>query len=110
MPRAVADPTDKNKDVEVWMFEGVGSILICKVVVPKESRGQGKGTKFMNDLAKYADSLGKTIYLTPDKIFGATSKARLVKFYKRFGFVENKGRQRVFEMSSSMYRKPKEAL
>ena len=37
-----------------------------------------------------------------------TSQARLKKFYKKFGFVENKGRNKDFEISELMYREPKQ--
>ena len=46
------------------------------------------------------------IILTPSDSFGATSILRLKKFYKRFGFVENKGRNKDFQLSCGMYRKP----
>ena len=61
----------------------------------------------MNDLCKYADKNNKTIILTPSNEFGATSKKRLVDFYKRFGFVENKGKNKIFGIFESMYRLPK---
>lgn len=77
------------------------------VRVPKDQRKQGIGTEFMTDLARMADEAGRTITLTAAKDFGATSVGRLKEFYKRFGFVENKGRNYDPAISGSMYRPAK---
>lgn len=82
-------------------------IELSKIVVPEEKRNQGVGTQFMEELARHADSEGKIITLTPTSDFGGT-KGRLVEFYKRLGFVENKGRNRDDSISDTMYRLPEE--
>jgi len=61
----------------------------------------------MNDLIAYADATKQRIDLTPAKDFGASSVNRLKDFYKRFGFIENKGRNKDFSISETMYRTPK---
>lgn len=81
-------------------------ITLSKLEVPKQSRGQGVGSEAMKDLVRLADEGGKTVALSPSTDFGASSKGRLVDFYKRFGFVENKGRNKDFTISESMYRPP----
>lgn len=81
-------------------------IRVSKIVVPKKDRRNGVGTQVMNDVIEYADSVGKIVVLTPSDDFGS-STARLRKFYKRFGFVENKGMMAWYEISESMYRLPK---
>ena len=82
-----------------------GDILLSRVVVPMDGREQGTGTKFMTDLIRFADEQGRRITLTPSSDFGG-NKARLVKFYKRFGFVENSGRNKDFATMEAMYRDP----
>jgi GNAT superfamily N-acetyltransferase len=82
-------------------------INLSKIEVPKGSRGQGIGTAAMTDLVKFADESGKKVALSPSVDFGASSKGRLVEFYKRFGFVENKGKNKDFTISETMYRLPK---
>ena len=77
---------------------------LSKIIVPE--RGLGEGTSFMKELVKEADLRGLFLTLTPSKDFGASSIARLVRFYKRFGFVENKGRNKIYEISETMYRDP----
>ena len=79
-----------------------------RIVVPEGTRGEGVGTQVMQDMIDMADQQGAKIALTPDKSFGGTSVARLKKFYKQFGFVENKGRNKDFSIRNTMYRNPAE--
>jgi GNAT superfamily N-acetyltransferase len=92
---------EKKYGVEADIYEFDDYIELSKVVVPKESRGSGIGTKFMNDLIKYAKSKNKDIFLTPSSDFGG-SKGRLIQFYKGFGFKPNKGRDRDFRSKNTM--------
>lgn len=80
-------------------------LSLHKIVVPEAMRNQGTGSKAMQDIIKYADSQNKTIALTPSSDFGG-NKNRLTGFYKKLGFVENKGRNKDYEISESMYRAP----
>ncbi len=80
-------------------------LSLHKIVVPEAMRNQGNGTKAMQDIISYADSQNKTIALTPSSDFGG-NKSRLTSFYKKLGFVENKGRNKDYEISESMYRSP----
>jgi predicted GNAT family N-acyltransferase len=64
----------------------------------------------MKELCEYADANKLTIVLSPserNKQMGTTSKARLTEFYKRFGFVENRGKNKDFRFTASMYRTPR---
>lgn len=86
-----------------------GDIHLASVIVGKGNRQQGLGSEFMADLVAYADANGKRIVLSPgqpDDRHGTTSRARLVRFYKRFGFIENKGRNKDYQISEGMYRVP----
>lgn len=78
---------------------------INKIIVPKESRGDGIGTSIMNDILRAADENNATVSLTPSSDFGG-SIPRLKKFYGNFGFIENKGKNKDFAISESMYRSP----
>lgn len=80
-----------------------GIITLSRIVVPEGERGTGKGTAAMQALVEYADRTGQHVALSPSADFGGNKK-RLVQFYKRFGFVENKGKNRAFTTSESMYR------
>lgn len=97
-----------NQGVKVDVLEARSrpTLTLSRIVVPDGRRGSGVGSQVMNDLIRYADGNGKTITLNPSTEFGGTSVARLKEFYKRFGFVENKGRTKDYEISESMYRPP----
>ena len=80
----------------LWIFDnGNNQIELSAIMVDKAEQKQGRGSAAMEDLVAYADAHGLTIILTPgvkDPHQGTSSRGRLVKFYKRFGFIENKGR------------------
>jgi hypothetical protein len=63
----------------------------------------------MQDLIAFADQAGRRITLSPAQKGdpnGTTSRSRLVAFYKRLGFKENKGRSKDFTTSAAMVREP----
>ena len=85
------------------------ALTLHLLVVPKGARKQGKGTAAMQALTELADAHGLRIVCSPavrDDHHGTTSRSRLVRFYKRFGFVENKGRNKDFSISEGLYRDP----
>ena len=94
-----------------YVYERGDDIVLDSLIVGKDKQGQGLGSKAMNMLTDYADQHGKRIILTPgsqDKTHGTTSRNRLVRFYKQFGFKENKGRTIDYEIGAGkMYREPK---
>jgi hypothetical protein len=91
--------------------ENDNTITLHSLVVGEKNRKKGLGTAAMRMLTDYADKVQKRIVLTPasenDKK-GTTSRSRLVKFYKQFGFVESKGRNIDYTIGAGkMYREPK---
>jgi GNAT superfamily N-acetyltransferase len=105
--KSAASITDKYQQsgVASSISERPSEIVLNKVIVPKESRGSGIGSQFMQELIDYGNQSGKKISLTPSADFGG-NKSRLVEFYKRFGFVENKGKNKDYEISEAMYKLP----
>lgn len=99
-----------GEGIDHHISENDNKITLNKLVIPKARRGFGIGGQYMGHLTNYADLTGKRIELTPSTDFGATSKARLVKFYKGHGFVENKGRNKDFSISNTMYRHPDKSV
>lgn len=89
--------------IKATVSESSDRITLSQIVVPEAERGKGAGTAAMQQLVQYADAVGKHIVLSPSRDFGGNKK-RLTAFYKRFGFVENKGRNRAFSTMESMYR------
>jgi GNAT superfamily N-acetyltransferase len=89
-----------------------GNIVLDNIEVPRNARGKGAGAAALKELTDYADRTGALIWLSVadrDSSTGTTSRGRLVKFYRQFGFVPNKGRNKRFELSlyAHMYRDPK---
>jgi len=80
-------------------------IDLMSIIVPKEKRNLGIGTAIMQKLVQYAKEHGIRVVLSPSVDFGASSKDRLKKFYKGFGFVENKGKNKDYSISDTMYTK-----
>lgn len=88
----------------------IGDIKISAFVVQKSERQSGVGSAIMTEITQFADKTGSRLILTPgirDPHRGTTSQSRLVKFYRRFGFVPNQGRNKDYRISELMYRNPK---
>ena len=96
----------KNKFSKINIYEFDNKISIDLIVASEKNTGAG--TSLMQDICDYADKENKIIILSPSDEFGG-SKKRLIEFYKRFGFVENKGKNKIFEIFESMYREPKKS-
>ena len=106
-PLGEFDASKQDVQVDLYPVKNRKDTLnLARLVVDPEKRKQGLGSKAMQEIIDSADAGGKTITLSPSTDFGATSVTRLKNFYKRFGFVENKGRNKDFTISESMYRVP----
>ena len=95
-----------NEEVEVSLHgDAKKGYVLSKIEVSDDERNAGQGTKAMQDIVDKMDREGAIIALTPDDAFGG-NKNRLIKFYKRFGFVPNKGRSKDFRFRETMIRYP----
>ena len=103
------DIEEKYEDLTLDVFEKGNVLSLGRIVIPEGKRGEGVGSNVMQDLIDYADKNNLKIILTPSTDFGATSVARLNKFYKKFGFIDNRGKNRDFSHKESMYRVPEES-
>lgn len=84
-----------------------GDIILDYLQVARRDQGQGKGAEAMRRLIAYADHWHKRILLTPSErntSTGTTSRDRLIKFYKQFGFKLNQGRHKDFTTRHLMIR------
>jgi len=88
------------------IYENRTSLILSRIILNKEARGTGVGTKILTDLIDYADRNKQIVALTPSADFGG-NKNRLIQFYKRFGFKHNKGQYKHFEFKDDMIRYPK---
>lgn len=92
------------------LYKKGNDLTLDMIVVPKDKRKQGIGSKVLEDITHYADVNGLRTLLTTavkDTYHGTTSATRLKSFYKKFGFVENKGRNKDFTTTHNMIREPK---
>lgn len=88
------------------IYENRTSLILSRIIIKKEFRDSGMGSKIMEDLIKYADQNKQIVALTPASDFGG-NKNRLIQFYKRFGFKHNKGVYKSYEFRDAMIRYPK---
>ena len=98
--------TRADKDgISVTMWPGSDNMVeLSAIYIPKQYRGQGIGGSIMSDIIHFADKHQLIITLTPSTDFGGSSISRLSKFYKQFGFVANKGRNKDFRTRNTMIR------
>ena len=103
----VAEIKTKYPNVQLDIYgDAKKGFELGRIEIPEAERSSGLGTAVMNDIIKMADDQGAVISLTPDKSFGGSSVSRLKKFYKQFGFVENKGKNKDFSTRNTMIRQP----
>jgi ribosomal protein S18 acetylase RimI-like enzyme len=100
----------KGVDLDVYSSKDGTKINLSKISVDPKQRNQGIGSQVMKDIIQQADNTNAIVTLSPSVDFGGTSVARLKDFYKEFGFVENKGRNKDLSISETMYRKPVQTL
>lgn len=94
---------------DMWLNDE-DTISLNMLEVPADQRRMGNGTAAMEDLVSFADANNVRIVLTPEAYdrYGNRSKrsdARLVRWYKSFGFVVNRGRNKDYRIYDYMYRK-----
>ena len=95
-----------TEEVEVSLHgDAKKGYVLSKIEVSGDERNAGQGTKAMQAIVDRMDREGAVIALTPDDAYGG-NKNRLIKFYKRFGFVPNKGRNKDFRFRETMIRYP----
>ena len=103
----------RSQGITLYVFEQIDKIILDSIIVPKEIRKQGIGSQIMQELINYSDRVGKRLELSLGQkadYQGTTSKKRLINFYKRFNFIENKGRNKDFTTNKTMYREPNELV
>lgn len=97
----------KYPGVAVDLFAAThGGLHLSKIEIPKSQRRLGLATEILKGIAALADRTGLVVSLSPTNEFG-TPRSVLVEFYKRFGFVMNRGRNKDYRVSELMYREPK---
>lgn len=104
--KSLSSELEKLFNVQLSLSELGDIISLNKIIIPEEQRGTGIGTEVMKRIIDYADENQKIISLTPTEDYGG-KKSKLIKFYKKFGFVDNKGKNINYETKDTMIRNPK---
>lgn len=105
MVKSLQAQLEKEHGVKLYLSHSAitGFVVVDKIIVPKENRQNGVGTKVMNKIINEADKNGWHLALTPSTDFGS-SKIRLENFYKKLGFRRNFGNKRDFTTMESYIR------
>lgn len=98
---------------DVRIVQG-GDLFLEGIGVKRGAARAGLGTRVLQELTRFADLNGRRLTLNPahegyspaEGVAPTTSAKRLVKFYERFGFVENTGKNLNLLISEQMYREP----
>lgn len=97
--------------VGIYFEKSNGALFLSDLYIKQEFRGQGIGTKIMNNITQFADLNQLPIVLIPEPEDESASPKQLIEFYKKFGFVVNAGKKIDYSFSdpfaTTMYRLPK---
>lgn len=97
---------ERGVELDFYTRHDKETAILSRIFVKKEDRGKGLAKQAMKDVVNYADKNNLIILLSPTNEWGA-SKKKLIDFYKNFGFVENKGKNKNFKYMETMYRESK---
>lgn len=97
--------TQEGCDLILIYKSSTSSIFLSKIFIKKEGRNKGLGSKAIKDIIQLADKYQLIVALTPSDGWGSNLN-RLRKFYKNFGFKDNKGRNKDFRITGSLIRIP----
>lgn len=91
----------------IYYDESINALFLSDIYVKEEFKGQGIGSKVMEETIGFAKRLKLPVVLVPDS---DDDQTRLIKFYQKFGFVINSGKNinRNLKIPSavSMYKMP----
>ena len=85
---------------KIAAYESKYKIEIMQIELPPEYQNQGIGSEIIEEFKKYAIKSGKPIVLRPEVDRGR--KGDLDRFYRRLGFVHNKGKNIDYALSSPL--------
>lgn len=89
---------EKHPFIEIEADESSNKIEIMKIRIPMERQNLGIGSDVVKIIQDYAKSVNKPVVVRPAP--EKRHKKDLERFYKRLGFVHNKGRNMDYALSS----------
>lgn len=97
----------RQMGADVFIYLNNRTLELHSIKIDKDKRKQGIGSAVMKEILDFAQGKGYKVTLSPSTDLGASSIGRLEQFYKRLGFVHNKGRNKDFSVSDTMIWEPK---
>lgn len=83
-----------------------GFLNLSKIEIFDEYKNKGYANQVMEQIIDYANKEGKVIILTPNPYLKNISKENLRSWYKKFGFIMNKGKNKDYRFMELMYKIP----
>lgn len=100
MEELLAQIRNQYPSIDIEAYETNNRIEVMQIYVPPNERNSGIGSNVLKQIQQYAKEKGKPIVLRPEPERG--QKANLDRFYKRHGFVHNKGKNIDYALSSPL--------
>jgi hypothetical protein len=98
----------RHADAQLVVSLRSEGLLLSQIRVPPRLQREGKADAALKDLVGWADSHRKVMALTPERVGTGASRAALERWYRRHGFVANKGPARNLSFRAAMIRNPRE--
>lgn len=98
MEELLAQIRNQYPSIDIEAYETNNRIEVMQIYVPPNERNSGIGSDVFRQIQQYAQAIGKPIVLRPEP--EKRQKGKLDRFYKRLGFVHNKGRNIDYGLSS----------
>lgn len=96
----------ESQGMNCWIYLKGDSIHVASIkIINKSERKKGLGSALMLEIIQLCDKYNLLCTLTPANT--ETPMNVLLAFYRKFGFVPNKGRNKDFRFMDSMIRYPK---
>lgn len=106
---ALAALRARHGDVELWVSERDGGLVLDLIRVPDGQRRNGLATRALTDLLALADEHGLIVATTPAGVpdGGRMMRDSLLRdWYRRHGFRPNTGRSRDLRFREAFIREP----
>lgn len=92
--------------IHIFKIKWDNIIKINDIILNKEYNNKFTFKKIMSDIINLADKKQFTIILDPDFNIGISQKKLIIFLKDQFNFVENKGKNKRFDISEKMFREP----
>jgi GNAT superfamily N-acetyltransferase len=79
-------------------------VVLDQLLVYPLLRNKGLGTQYLTDFLILADEYHQNVFLFPSDALGAETN-RLIAFYQKFDFLQNRGETRIYKDFNGMYRR-----